>query len=388
MKTVSEVASSTQVLYDSSTLEQLCWPKTYDGQYAKAYLMPLMQNGAKHYIDNIETTLLAAKVDDIVLPVTVNNAEYDNSHVCSPHTYFIGCGLATLEQMPNQWYKKPLINLLRALGWVLRSGQVNKVVCANNWLLPSNLYPKISKEQVHRIAGELLNRYPDHALMFRSVDCRKNADLFASLQTFGFDMLPSRKVYYVDTQEERSFRSRMFKSDLKLFKNSGYEVIDADRLTPQDLPQLVVLYRKLYLDKYLEYNPQLNCNFFSLALESKILSLRALRKNGQIRGVYGYFERNGVMVAPVFGYDTSIPQDTGLYRLISTAFALEAKEKGVLLNQSSGADSFKRLRRAEEVLDYTAVYTKHLPLKRRIPWNILRTGTQSIGLRVMTALKT
>ena len=108
-----------------------------------------------------------------------------------------------------------------------------------------------------------------------------------------------------------------------------------------------------------------------------------MQKDGQVDALMGYFTRNGVMTSPLFGYDTEKPQSTGLYRMIATLLALEAKDKQHLLNHSAGAGSFKKLRRAEEVIEYMAVYNKHLSFFRRIPWAILRRTMNSIGVPFM-----
>lgn len=97
----------------------------------------------------------------------------------------------------------------------------------------------------------------------------------------------------------------------------------------------------------------------------------------------GYLYRHGILFSPFFGYDLTKPTDTGLYRLLSTALMLEAKERKAIFHQSSGASFYKKVRRAEGYLEYTAVYHKHLSYRRRAPWLILRSITNSIGISFM-----
>lgn len=75
---------------------------------------------------------------------------------------------------------------------------------------------------------------------------------------------------------------------------------------------------------------------------------------------------------PFFGYDPSLPKENGLYRIISTMVALEAKKMGGFLHMSAGASTFKRLRRAVPKLEYNAVCCEHLSFSRKIPWTFLR----------------
>ncbi|MFP3787222.1 hypothetical protein SB769_39120, partial [Burkholderia sp. SIMBA_024] len=79
------------------------------------------------------------------------------------------------------------------------------------------------------------------------------------------------------------------------------------------------------------------------------------------------------LAAPVLGYDTALPQELGLYRMLSYLVARTAHENGVQLHNSSGVAEFKRNRGAEPEFEYTAVYTRHLPWRHRVGWRLLET---------------
>ena len=76
-------------LYDVHNLDSCPWPKTPEGQYVKEFLSPLIQKGVNAFIDNIRTDLRVLVWDDLVLPVTINQTEYENSYVCSPYSYYV-----------------------------------------------------------------------------------------------------------------------------------------------------------------------------------------------------------------------------------------------------------------------------------------------------------
>jgi hypothetical protein len=373
-------------IYHSSTIDLLQWPETEEGQYAKKYLYPLIKNGARHYIDNTETEMIVIKVDDVVFPATINNAEYENSYVCSPYTLYVNCGFEKIETMQNRWLKTIGLFFLKLFKRAFRSGKINKIIFVNNWLFTTNLYPKMSDTQIEGIKKALMERYPDHAIAFRSITKFDNASGFTSLAKNKFDLIACRPVFFLDTKKEEPFKARMFKSDLKIFQNSQYEVITNDQIQKEDYKRILELYRNLYITKYTQYSPQLNLNFIELAVQNKVLNVKALRKNGKIDAVMGYFARNGVATSPIFGYDTSLPQDLGLYRIISTLLTLEAKDKGLIVNQSAGASQYKKLRRAESDIEYTAVYSRHLPLGRRLPWFFMRSVINGIGVPFMKYL--
>ncbi|MFS0858627.1 hypothetical protein [Paenibacillus taichungensis] len=62
--------------YDRNSLEDMDWPNTEDARDARAYLEPMMLQGTRDFIINVNATLLIARIDDLVLPLTVNDAEY------------------------------------------------------------------------------------------------------------------------------------------------------------------------------------------------------------------------------------------------------------------------------------------------------------------------
>jgi hypothetical protein len=375
--------TSTIALYDAATIDTLPWPNHPDALNAKKFLIPLIKNGVKPYIHNVDTTMMALVLDDIVMPLTVNEGEYENSYVCSPYGQYFNYGLDTVDKLQRAYVKTPLKFLLKRMQKTFERGKLNKVVIVNNWLVSTNLHPELNVEQINQMIAFLSRQFPEHAIVFRSINLYQNPVKCASLKKCAFDLIASRKIYLFKTDNPAAYKQRMFQSDMKLYRSTPYQIIDSQELTNQEIPRLADLYNALYIDKHSKQNPQLSAKFIELAVRENILTLKVLKKDDRIDAVVGFFDRNGVMTSPLFGYDTSLPKEFGLYRLISTILTLEAKKKGVLLNQSSGAGSFKKLRKGEPHIEYMAVYTKHLPLKRRIPWKVLQKMVNSVGLLFM-----
>ena len=94
----------------------------------------------------------------------------------------------------------------------------------------------------------------------------------------------------------------------------------------------------------------------------------------------GYFVRNGVMTQPFFGYDTRLPQELALYRLLSLKTLLEGEERGLLVHASAGVGPFKRLRGGVATIEYNAVYDRHLPAARRLPWTLLKVLADKVAV--------
>ena len=68
-----------------------------------------------------------------------------------------------------------------------------------------------------------------------------------------------------------------------------------------------------------------------------------------IMAVIGFWEVDGVMTTPLFGYDTDAPAELGLYRMASWMVSISGKELNLLVNASGGVGAFKRQRGAVTV---------------------------------------
>ena len=370
--------------FDASNLDSIDWPAGYDGDYAREYLTPMLRDGVRKYIKNIDTKMGVLRIDDLVLPITVNEAQWKNSYVCAPYTHYISYAEEELYLIENRVLRLFLRIIIRTLGLFLRAMRINKVVHVNNWLLSTNLYPDLNEAQIGAITVFLRERYPDYAIIFRSVNKYRSDQTFNALKAVGYRSIMSRQIYLLDTTIEKKFRAKPFKQDLKLMRECNYTVHSAEQLTREDCPRIVDLYDALYLDKYSDLNPQFTEEFIDLARTKGILTLKVLKDpNGQVDAVLGYFRRNGMMTTPVFGYDTTISRKVGLYRLISVVLALDAKEQQTLLHQSSGAASFKRLRKAEGAGEYSLVLDAHLSWFRRMPWAFLEFVAAKVGEPIM-----
>ncbi len=109
-----------------------------------------------------------------------------------------------------------------------------------------------------------------------------------------------------------------------------------------------------------------------LARGEEILHLRALKRDGKINAVMGFFIKNGAMTQPLFGYDTSLPQEEGLYRLLTLITLQEGLQRNLLVHASGGVGKFKKVRGGKSVIEYNAVYYKHLPAWRQRPWKLIK----------------
>ena len=59
------------------------------------------------------------------------------------------------------------------------------------------------------------------------------------------------------------------------------------------------------------------------------------------------------------------------------------REMGLVLNFSSGAPGFKKIRGAASAIEYTAVYTRHLPPERRAVWTLLHKTSHAYYKKIL-----
>lgn len=345
-------------------------------------LLTAMQSPTE-LVRNVSTRVEFARLGLHLVPVTINEQDYDNAWVCSPYTSAVTYPLDELSKIPSVTLRLGLSGIVRTLGPLLRACRINRVVTLNNWLLSTNLYPNTTPETIARSVTVLAEQYPRHAILVRSLNRVTNAGLIDSLSEAGCLLAPSRQVYLYDGADPQYLRRTNSLRDLRLL-NSHTPSLVMQHDECFDSSRISELYELLYLRKYSYHNPQFTSRFIHVARDSGVLELFGLRdEQGQLEAVVGTIEVNGVLTAPVVGYDTSLPQGRGLYRMLMAHVLQLAAERKQLLNLSAGAGSFKRLRGGIPELEYSAVYISHLPLRQQLAWRTLATLLQRIGAPVL-----
>lgn len=345
-------------------------------------------------ISNVETRMKILDTGRHLFPVSVNDGveRPDNSYVVSPLTTYARYADFELTQLGYPWLVWPLRGLIAQLGKMLDKGDVNRIVQVNNWLLSTNLYPEDwDGADLGRITGLIVQTYPEHAVGFRSINRFSNPVLFDRLTRLGYLPVPSRQVYLFDARAGRKadlWRRHNNRLDTALLRRTPYRHVPCHELEVGEYSRLAQLYNFLYLDKYCPLNPQFSAQWLRRGQADGWLQLSALRTPaGNIDAVLGWFSKDGILTAPVVGYDTALPQSAGLYRQIMQHCLREAMKRRCILNFSSGAAHFKRLRGGEPHIEYSFVYVDHLPRARQRVWRRLSALLQMFGVPLLRKLK-
>jgi len=339
---------------------------------------------SRDMISNVDSHMKLLVDENTCLPISINNTEYDNSYVCSPYTALISYAFQESDKINNPVIRGIIKSINTPLGNYLKHNQINKIICINNWMLSTNLYPASWQgDNLAEIISILTSSNPNHSIMFRSLNKYTNKPLIDSLTHHGFLLVPSRQVYIYDQQHSIN-QTRDYKKDIKLLKTTPFQYVPPDQIISEDIPRITELYRMLYINKYSIHNPLFSESYISMLLQNDLFHAEGFRNSDGVLDAIGIrFTRDGVTSVPVVGYDTSRPQSLGLYRLINISTSKWVYENNILFNASSGASKFKMFRGASPYIEYSAIYINHLPKSVQRMWKGLALALEHLIVPIM-----
>lgn len=377
-------------LFDKNSVDAIEWPEDEFSKYVKAYFVPLVNNCSSKYIANVNTEIIFIQVGALILPATVNSQEYDNSFVCSIYSHYISYGQYELINFKSKVLRLILKSMLSLFGFGFRLGKINRVVCVNNWLLTTNLYPDITSIQIEMITSHLKKVYPKHAIVFRSLNRLTTNKLITIAESCEYHLMGARQVYILQDatlDHLKKQQRRRLKKDNELINHHQYHVRFQDKMSDLEAERIQVLYHFLYIEKYSPLNPQFTTDFFKLVTSSGFMKLYAIKKDKEARAILGYYAFNNIMTTPVFGYDINLDKQEGLYRVLNSVTMQLAEQNGYIDHASSGAAEFKRGRGYQAAIEYNAVYFQHLSWVRRFTWIFLKFIANQVAVPIIRKLK-
>jgi hypothetical protein len=335
-------------------------------------------------ISNVSTRLDSVGSGRTLLPVTVNSCEPDNSWVCSPHTAYYRYAIEELHRFGHPLLTTPVGFVCRGLGAYLRDRSIDQAVAVNNWLLSTNLYPSLDVAALKACIDEAAQRWPQHAIWFRSLNPRYTQDWLNALEAAGCALIPSRQVYLYDRIDLDGPMPKDLTRDLRLLSSTSLVRDGAQDWCAADFERAADLYAQLYLQKYSRLNPAYSAQFLQAWHRAGLLQLIGYRDvDGALQAVVGLFAIDRTITVPIVGYAIQLPQKLGLYRLLMATAYEAAAGSGARINLSAGAAEFKRLRGGIGTMEYSAVYVRHLSKARRRAIAVLATLAKRIGEPIM-----
>lgn len=333
-------------------------------------------------IQNTETKIEFLQIsNEIYFPITINDVEGQNSFVCSPYTaYALYSKEELLAKVNSKIVQLPLLLVIKLIGLWLRFSNIDRNVQVNNFLLSTNPYPEWGGNEIDEITSLIKAKYPNHAIIFRSLNEYQHQNLIEKFVKVGYEKIGSRQVYIYDMDYEAWVKHNNNNNDRRIIKKQQLIKLEHEEMGDY-LQEALNLYNLLYLKKYSKYNPQFTLEYFTKCHESRLIYFQGYKdQHGRLLTFSGLFQIENTITSPLVGYDTSAPQKQGLY-IHAINLIMEYKFKHQkLLNLSSGAPNFKKLRGGLPTIEYSLVYTAHLSLKRKLAWTILQFISNQIGI--------
>jgi len=376
----------TVALITADELGTVRWSTHPTAVLAQQWIVPIMQQGVANFISNVHAQIYLLQVNEKILPLTISGSYINDSYIVSPYCY-IPYSLEEIRHISNSALRFVLRCIVRGVGVFLRHAKINETVMVNNWLVSTNLYPDLSQSEIRSVTTFLKDRFPQKVIVWRSLNDAQHTNLLSNFAHEGYKRIASRQVYIFNPAHQQTLTSAMktsLRGDAHLARTTHYRCTYS--CAAQSAKRLESLYRMLYVEKYSVFNPQYTEAFFSLAIERKFISFIFL-EDKSIDAMAGYWSIGSTFSTPMVGYDTSKPKEKGLYRLLTHYLLRHMEDTNMVMNHSSGVGAFKRYRGGMASIEYSAVYVRHLPWQRRLPWFIFGTMLNMIGVPLIKAYK-
>jgi hypothetical protein len=346
-----------------------------DGSLAARHVAAFRAAGTRALIANAACEVMLLRAGALRLPVTIDDGTRGHSYVSSPHSAYVLYARDEIALMGLGHLRLAAEGVLGVLAAVLRTARLNRAVHLDNWLLSTNLHGDWDGSGLSAMRAHLAARFPDHALIIRSLDEWTCPALMAAVRADGWTLLPARQVWVTDDLA-RDWRVRNnTANDRRSLRKSDLTVERPATLSEPDCVRIADLYRQLYVARYSAINPQFTPQYIAASAASGLLDYNLLRDPaGMIMAFAALRSAGGVGTVPLMGYDTSRPQSEALYRMASYAASELAMMRGLRFHGSAGASQFKRNRGARGVIEYMAVDARHLSRTRRAALAVLAAG--------------
>ncbi len=349
-----------------------------ESDYAhQQWLMRASLYGSNHWVSNTQANYRS--LDLLETPVALAQSQaggQPQSYVHCPRSAWLDYPIAESARQLSGYgltlARAATATFSPALAQLLKQSGLMQAITINNFLISTNLYPAQFAGQIAQITHKL-SQNASSPLLIRNICAELDPQLHANLLDTGWDLIPARQVYLCKTDQFELNQHNHVRKDAKLLTAQALaqdqlELLSAGELTKADLPRLLDLYQQLFLQKYSGLNPNFSLNFLEFCLTSGFLELFALRHKHNFLGVLGIYSRSGNnwLTTPLLGYQLPANQQFSLYRRLMALLLQQAQQKNLHLHYSSGAGHFKRLRGGKPALEYSAVFSAHLPASKRL----------------------
>ncbi|UBH15236.1 peptidogalycan biosysnthesis protein [Macrococcus armenti] len=361
-----------------STYDEIPFDRINIGVKEHEYLRYMME-GITRGIENVEARVEVMVLNGQLIPFSIKDGGKDQSWIHSFTGQYIDEMVNETSRMNLPAYLKPVTNAILTVGRFVLDPSCEQTITVFPSFMSTTMYEGYEFEQIELITKTLCERFPEHAICFRTVNDKFHTYEMELLHEAGYERLISRAVYIYDSYEQHNKNERKdLKKDIKKFNKSGLTFTMT--LNDEDFEQLVPLYEQVYLDKYSNFNPHYTAEFFKFMYASTNLQWFVLKDEARIVSFMAVQEAGNVLFPAYFGMDQSMKH---LYFITSGLLYGFARRNGYCINNSAGAKDYKLARGSRPYLEYHFVYVKHLsPLKQLHFLSFMNCATR-IGERAL-----
>lgn len=337
-------------------------------------------------VGNLSTAVSLFTSAQHVFPLTLNSSRLRaNCYICCFSSAYIDYAIdETRNFAAHPWVRMMVRGLIRSCAPIVRLSGLDDQVQVNNWLFSTNPVPRLDDRAAIAIRDTLAGKFPDRAIVIRSLNKIADPQTIAVLAANGFRLLAARQIYIFADRNKAPAMTRDMKRDRTRLRTTRYQQVGNSEISGSDYARCEALYNMLYLDKYTSLNPHYTARYIRDMHQRGILQLAGLRdENGQLVGVTGLFENGTTLTQPIVGYDTSLPISDALYRMLMAMAQDHASAHSLFFNMSAGAANFKKRRGAVPAIEYNAVYVGHLSLVRRLAARVMELVLTGVGIPLL-----
>jgi hypothetical protein len=339
---------------------------------------PLVEHGSQWCASNVRATAQWLEVRGARWRIAVTQPVSHNSYVVSATGQYLYYAREEIRRLPSSLSRSTARAALLPMAPILR--RIDPVVMLDALPLSTVLHQTRSREQWEHALQATRNAYPGVPILVRSLDHVVSRDTLALLTDVGCCKLPSRLVFHQDPRRNDFWRVRNVRNDVAL---AHHQPLQARTLVVDDSARIAELYWQLYGEKHSQLNPQYSPEWLAHGIRAGVLRGEGLMHDGRLVAAYLSYSVESVMTNPVFGYDTALPQQLGLYRRLSLLTMQAAKRDNVRLHASSGAPGFKASRGGVATMEYHAVDLTQVRGAQRAAWAVLLRVANAIAPAIL-----
>jgi len=274
------------------------------------------------------------KLEQEWLPLSIGRAVSQQTYLASPQHGYIEYAREEFDSLEDGKSRRWAAKALSVAEPWFEMMALDESVSINAWGVSTHLYPKLSLDKVSLMTDTLEKYFPTRPLWMRTLNEVSNASLMSHLVANGWQLWPSRQVYVFDPKDAADWANkRNNQIDQKLLRTTPLQLVLPEAFTMEDAADMAKLYELLYLDKHSRWNAGYNAAYFMQAIEHRWLDFYGFRDaSGRLVAFIGVFADRRTMTTPMLGYDTTLPQTMGLYRLLMGKVMALALERHLVLN--------------------------------------------------------